>query len=219
MANNENLLTVSGKHMDFQSFAHRRCLPKIPIIKISRCSATSATNCTKSPKKKNCTAPSAARRLVDLPRPDVLNCYLSYNEIVQYVEYLKVRYSDFVKVHNLGYSYERRPIRAIEIHWNSERNLWAQARENRARSAPAYNTELKQLERCAPESGRNIVFIEGGTHAREWITVTVALHCIHQLTERNGRHRELLRKLRFFIVPVVNPDGYEYSKNTVRYCL
>lgn len=222
MAKNEDKsppLAVSGTHMKLQ-----KTLPKMPLIKIGRltsgrlsaqCSTT--TNSTSKTDRRKKPSASSIARLIELPRPDVLNCYLSYNEIIQYLEYLRLRYSEFVKIHTLGMSYERRPIRAIEIHWNCERNLWAQAKENRVNSAPTCNTELNELELCVPEKGRNTVFIEGGTHAREWITVTVALRCIHQLTEKNGRHRDLLRKLRFFIVPVVNPDGYEYSKNTVRF--
>ncbi|XP_061395605.1 carboxypeptidase B1 [Musca vetustissima] len=215
MAMNEKPLEISGQHLSLQSSASQRCLPKLQKTRTSRgrsAALSAAIKGVKSEKRKKSTV--AISRLIELPRPDVLNSYLSYSEIVQYLDYLRLRYCEFVKLHTLGLSYERRPIRAIEIHWNSERNLWAQAKENRIASAPSScNVELKEMELCAPEKGRNMVFIEAGTHAREWITVTVALHCIHQLTEKNGRHRELLRKLRFFIVPVVNPDGYEYSKN------
>lgn len=223
MANCNKPLEISGQHLSLQSLASQRYLPKLAHAKTSRIytgrigASSSALKELKKEKRKRPTRSTASiSRLIELPRPDVLNSYLSYGEILQYLDYLRLRYCEFVKLHTLGLSYERRPIRAIEIHWNSERNLWAQAKENRVSSAPStYCGELKELELCAPERGRNMVFIEAGTHAREWITVTVALHCIHQLTEKNGRHRELLRKLRFFIVPVVNPDGYEYSKNKV----
>lgn len=66
------------------------------------------------------------------------------------------------------------------------------------------------------EHCRKTVFIEAGTHAREWISVSTALNCIYQLTERYTRNIEVLRKLRFIIVPLVNPDGYEYSRTKVR---
>lgn len=155
-------------------------------------------------------------KLATISRPNILHSYLSYNEILQYLDYIKLRFVDFVKIHTLGTTFERRVIKCIEIDWNSEKNLWSQARENRARSAPIHYTELKQVDDLdSANSGRNIVFIEGGTHAREWISVTVALNCIHQLTEKNVRHRDLLRKLKFYIVPVVNPDGYEYARNVV----
>lgn len=223
MANQDKLLVVAGKHMNLlsnQNLPRTRSAIKlnriIPVTRLSTAPATANSLHLKGNNKKKRSPPtSAISRLLNLPRPNVLHSYLSYSEILQYLDYLKIRFNDFVKLHTLGCSYERRPIRAIEIHWNSESNLWAQAKENQERPARSFSTELNELEMCAPAKGRNIVFIEGGTHAREWITVTVALHCIHQLTEKNGRHRELLRKLRFFIVPVVNPDGYEYSKNTV----
>ncbi|XP_046807934.1 carboxypeptidase B [Lucilia cuprina] len=151
---------------------------------------------------------SVSMKLATVTRPDILHSYLSYSEILQYFDYIKIRFMDFVKIHTLGTTFERRSIKCIEINWNNEK-----AKENRARSAPINYMELKLLEENSPNNGRNIVFIEGGTHAREWLSVTVALNCIYQLTEKNVRHRDLLRKLKFYIVPVVNPDGYEYARN------
>lgn len=184
-------------------------------IKLSN-TRSRAGSCLRMTTKKKNKMPTAFMKLTTaIPRPDILHSYLSHGDIMQYLDYLNERFVYFVKIHTLGLSFERRPIKCIEINWNSEGNLRAQAKENRARSAPIYTADLKQLEVDDPEKGRNIVFIEGGTHAREWISVTVALNCIHQLTEKNVRHRDLLRKLKFFIVPLVNPDGYEYARNYV----
>ncbi|CAD7003933.1 unnamed protein product [Ceratitis capitata] len=147
-------------------------------------------------------------------RPDVLHGYLRHDDINRYLEYLKNRYS-FVQIHVLGMSHERRQLKAIEIDWNCEKNLEAIERERARRTllnrTTPTTTPLPQPSVCTEPRGRNTVFIEGGTHAREWITVAVALNCIYQLTEKHMRNYELLRKLRFIIVPLANPDGYEYT--------
>ena len=174
----------------------------------------SALPLTKTKSKKEKT--SVFLQIATKNRPDILHVYLSYNEILQYLEYINIRFSNFTKIHTIGRTFERRPIKCIEINWNNMHNLWSQAKENRIRSAPIHKLQSNQSSNSdTTKVERNIVFIEGGTHAREWISVTVALNCIYQLTEKNARHRDILRNLIFYIVPVVNPDGYEYTRNVV----
>ncbi|XP_018786878.1 PREDICTED: carboxypeptidase B [Bactrocera latifrons] len=146
-----------------------------------------------------------------VPRPDVLHGYLRHEEINRYLEYLKNRYS-FVQLHVLGLTHERRQLKAIEIDWNSEQNLQAVERERTRRMLHDKSAVTPPPQNVKTNvQGRNTIFIEAGTHAREWISVAVALNCIYQLTEKHLRNYELLRKLRFIIVPVTNPDGYEYT--------
>lgn len=58
-----------------------------------------------------------------------------------------------------------------------------------------------------------VLFIEGGMHAREWISPAFTLYIINQLLE-NPAYTE---KLDWIVLPVVNPDGYEYTWTTVRF--
>lgn len=60
-----------------------------------------------------------------------------------------------------------------------------------------------------------VILIDGGMHAREWISISTALYCIMQLTENYDVNKNLLRNYDFVIVPVVNIDGYEYTHTTV----
>lgn len=60
---------------------------------------------------------------------------------------------------------------------------------------------------------RNTVLIDAAIHAREWITVTTALYIIDNLI----RNRKLLNIFDFFIIPCINPDGYEYTHTFVIY--
>jgi predicted deacylase len=63
----------------------------------------------------------------------------------------------------------------------------------------------------APEGTRPAVVITGGTHAREWATVAVPLRVAERLL--SAERRERLRESEVWIVPLVNPDGYEYSRD------
>ncbi|HEY5927115.1 MAG TPA: M14 metallopeptidase family protein [Kofleriaceae bacterium] len=58
------------------------------------------------------------------------------------------------------------------------------------------------------------IAIDGGHHAREWISVMVPICIADRLAigyARDARIRRILDTARFFIVPVVNPDGYHYT--------
>lgn len=181
---------------------------------------------TKRPKKKARTAPKIsvvsvpaqlARRLT-IPRPDVLHTYLEYGQINQYLEYIVHKFPNFVKLYTLGITHEKRELRAIEINWMNPDNveLSPLMRMQAVKLADAHKKSGTKGPIVLPsEKNRNIIFIEAGTHAREWITISTCLNCIYQLTERYTRNIEVLRNLRFIIVPLVNPDGYEYSRTKV----
>ncbi|KAK0407714.1 hypothetical protein QR680_003546 [Steinernema hermaphroditum] len=55
------------------------------------------------------------------------------------------------------------------------------------------------------------LWIDAGIHAREWISVAVALKFIDQLVKHGGPN------VTFYIMPVVNPDGYSYSMTKERF--
>lgn len=59
-------------------------------------------------------------------------------------------------------------------------------------------------------AGKSVIFIDAGIHAREWIAPAVTLYAINQLVE-NKENAKLLEEVDWHILPVVNPDGYEYT--------
>ncbi|KAJ8922113.1 hypothetical protein NQ315_004047 [Exocentrus adspersus] len=64
-------------------------------------------------------------------------------------------------------------------------------------------------------SDKPIIYIEAAIHAREWISPPVALYVINQLVE-NTENADMYRDVDWVILPVVNPDGYEYTHTDVR---
>ncbi|XP_046737158.1 uncharacterized protein LOC124405932 [Diprion similis] len=58
-----------------------------------------------------------------------------------------------------------------------------------------------------------VIVIDGGIHAREWVSPLSVLYILRKLID----DKEVLQKLTFYIVPVINPDGYEYSMRKDRY--
>ena len=53
-----------------------------------------------------------------------------------------------------------------------------------------------------------------GIHAREWIAPAVAAYVIQQLSESKEAHK-YIDKFNFYLLPVANPDGYEYTRQSV----
>jgi murein tripeptide amidase MpaA len=64
------------------------------------------------------------------------------------------------------------------------------------------------------------IALHGGQHAREWLSVMVPT-CIADRLARGSdddpRIRRILESVRFFIAPLVNPDGYHHSWTVDRY--
>ncbi|KAJ0174172.1 hypothetical protein K1T71_010318 [Dendrolimus kikuchii] len=63
-----------------------------------------------------------------------------------------------------------------------------------------------------PSAGNPIIFIDAGIHAREWVAPAMALYLIHRLTNDPEARTKDLNGVDWYILPVVNPDGYEYTR-------
>ncbi len=114
------------------------------------------------------------------------NRYYRYNEIIDYLNDLAKKYPKMVSVKTIGKSFEKRDIVAITIRSDQRSN-----------------------------ETKNTILLDGGIHAREWIAPATALYVIYELVENYSKNIDLLKNLNWVIVPVVNPDGYEFTHTKV----
>lgn len=66
------------------------------------------------------------------------------------------------------------------------------------------------------DSDSAAILVTSLQHAREWVAVASTLGCLERLAEAEGADAWLVQERTWYIVPVVNPDGYEYSWTTDR---
>ncbi|PSN45348.1 hypothetical protein C0J52_06533 [Blattella germanica] len=67
------------------------------------------------------------------------------------------------------------------------------------------------------KEGNPGVIIEGGIHAREWISPATVTYILNKLlTSNDPVIQELAQSFDFYVFPSVNPDGYAYTHSTDR---
>jgi len=67
--------------------------------------------------------------------------------------------------------------------------------------------------------GRKAIFINAGQHAREWIAPASVLYMLNELVTKYGSDRKitsLIDRYDWYIMPILNPDGYQYSHTSER---
>lgn len=60
------------------------------------------------------------------------------------------------------------------------------------------------------------IWVDGGIHAREWVSPAAVLYAIRELVENEDPANSVLNNYDIYILPVANPDGYEYSHEVDR---
>ena len=63
-------------------------------------------------------------------------------------------------------------------------------------------------------NGGDAIFIDGGVHAREWASTVTVMYLIDRLISDYGKDKNITILADYFdwyILPMFNPDGYEYS--------
>jgi len=116
--------------------------------------------------------------------------YHTYQEIQTELIQLETAYPQIAKVYELGESVEKRKIFAIKI------------------------SDSVAIEQDEAE----ILFV-GGHHAREWISVDVPFLLAKHLLEKYNSDpaiRSLVNNGEIWIIPLLNPDGHQYSVDNDR---
>jgi len=76
--------------------------------------------------------------------------------------------------------------------------------------------EMRVIEITKAGPGKPIAWIEAGIHAREWIASAVATYMINELVNNYEENKDIVDNLNIHFLPMANPDGYEYSRNSDR---
>ncbi|NXO20556.1 CBPB2 Carboxypeptidase, partial [Cisticola juncidis] len=109
--------------------------------------------------------------------------YHSMKEIYRWMEEVVKVHSDLLQKIYIGSSYEKRPLYVLKI---------SKSKEN----------------------SKNAIWIDCGIHAREWISPAFCLWFIGRAIHARERDRTmttLLEHFDFYVMPVINVDGYEYT--------
>lgn len=123
--------------------------------------------------------------LASVPNP-VAKGYHSFAEVEEELTQVAKEHPEIVKKVSLGKTAEGRDIWALKISSDAQGNT----------------------------SDKSGVVITGCHHAREWMTVEAPLKLIADLTDgaEDPAVKNRLDNAEIWVVPVVNPDGYEYSR-------
>ncbi|KAL4711494.1 hypothetical protein ACJJTC_000510 [Scirpophaga incertulas] len=71
--------------------------------------------------------------------------------------------------------------------------------------------DLKILRISDGKPTNKAVFIDGGIHAREWISPATVTYIINQFAENFDEESDDIKNIDWYFLPVLNPDGYEYT--------
>lgn len=71
--------------------------------------------------------------------------------------------------------------------------------------------DLRVLKISNGKPGNKAVWVDGGIHAREWISPASVTYIINQIVENYETESEDIKNLDLYFITVANPDGYEYS--------
>ncbi|ALM89710.1 MULTISPECIES: M14 family metallopeptidase [Alteromonas] len=112
--------------------------------------------------------------------------YTSYQETMAFLEQAQEKYPELIRVHSIGTTWEGRPIMMATLSANIET----------ADSKPA-------------------LLFTGTIHAREWIGNELAIKFIDNVLtniDHNPSIQQALSRNTLYMVPCLNPDGFEYSR-------
>lgn len=120
---------------------------------------------------------------------DFFGDYRSYRDIINKLGSYQSTGDVTITVHTMGRSHEHRQLNVIRF-----------------------------LSRTSRPT--NKLWISCGQHAREWIAPAACMYLIDKIAQGHSTDRRIARMLSRYevlVAPLINPDGYEYSRLTYRY--
>lgn len=140
-------------------------------------------------------------RLVETSEEAIPGFWLKYQRYDQHMallEALAQKNPSIVETITFGQSFEGRALKAVRI------------------GVPTSNNNKTQ------QNQKQVIWIEGGIHAREWISPAAVTYFAQQLVNRYNSGDEEIKQLLayydFYVAPVLNADGYEFTHTNVSLC-
>ncbi|KAH8397767.1 hypothetical protein KR222_000714 [Zaprionus bogoriensis] len=161
------------------------------------------------------TTPTSAKRPTRQPAATpamTWNKYYEHDEILRYLETMRMRHTQLVELIHIGRSYEGRPLIVVKI----------ESKQTAAAATAAAAASHKRLKHKRRSGQANAVFIEAGAQGLAWIGPASATWMIsellrHMRTNKSDAEHEFIRNTTWYIMPVLNPDGYVYSHEYDRF--
>jgi murein tripeptide amidase MpaA len=77
----------------------------------------------------------------------------------------------------------------------------------------SYEGRVTRGLKISYKAGNKAIFIEANIHAREWISSATATWTINELLRsQDAAVRDIAENYDWYIIPVTNPDGYEFTQ-------
>jgi len=121
------------------------------------------------------------------PSSSALGKYVRSNQIYTFMEQLAHSHKKIMSLTNIGKSYEGKPL---------------------------------MVAKFSTGAGRPAIFVNSGMHSREWIAHASMVWIMNELATKYGSDSKItsfLDKFDVYLMPLVNPDGYDYSHDKERF--
>ncbi|OCF34286.1 hypothetical protein I316_03799 [Kwoniella heveanensis BCC8398] len=122
---------------------------------------------------------------------------------------------------NIGKTFEGRDIKGWTAKMTEVNGTQPQDLSKKRKKKHGGKGRGREREEDAEEPLELEIVVQAGQHGREWVGPSSALYFLHNLLLHATSHddsdsRTLLKSFRFTVIPNINPDGYEYSRQHSR---
>ncbi|KAF2895846.1 hypothetical protein ILUMI_10329 [Ignelater luminosus] len=123
---------------------------------------------------------------INTTKPGIINGVITWNRVLLYEEII---------------SY----VRSLPSRSTKNRKITVKAIGKSYEKRPIYLVKIEHL------GANHVVFFDAGIHAREWLSIMTAMNVIQRVLLAD--ERDHVNLMNWYIVPMVNPDGFLYSQN------
>ena len=157
------------------------------------------------------------RRIFRFDASTFFTQYRRLEDIHAFMDYLARQWPKLVTIDSIGKTYEGRDMRILRITGTGPGLKRINRRPKKVNPQGSTVTRSRQTTRSQGKrtSGKPILWLDAGIHAREWVApptaLYTALYMLESYTNGDQQAVQILDTLELIVLPSANPDGYEYS--------